>query len=98
MSLVIEVKVVPGSKTQAFSLDKQGILKCYLKSQPEKGKANEELIKLLSKTLKIPQDHIKVLAGHTGRKKIIKLGHDTLTLPQIYELCGIETQTTIAKK
>ncbi len=95
MSLVIEIKVVPGSKKQSFSLDRQGIIKCTLKSQPEKGKANEELIKLLSKTTKIPQQNIKILSGYTGRKKIIKLEEDHLTLPIFYARCGIENQSSI---
>ncbi len=95
MDLVIEVKVVPNSKKQSFSLGQQGSIKCTLKSQPEKGKANEELIKLLSKTLRIPQQDIKILSGHTSKKKIIKINVDDLTLPQLYALCNIETQTTI---
>jgi len=87
--LVIEVKVVPGCKTQSFVLDKQGIIKCTLKSQPEKGKANEELVKFLSKTLHIAQQDIKIMSGHTGRKKLIKIDVDDLTLQKFYMLCGI---------
>ena len=91
MSLVIEVKVVPGSKQQAFDVDKQGIIRCMLKSQPEKGKANDELIKLLSKTLHITQQDIKIMSGQTGRKKLVKLDVDDLTLQKFYVLCGIKT-------
>lgn len=89
MGLVIEVKVVPGSKKQLFSLDKQGIIKCMLKSQPEKGKANEELVKLLSKTLHALPQQIKIISGQTGRKKLIKLDIDNLTLKEFYRLCEI---------
>lgn len=83
MSLVIEVKVVPGSKKQLFGLDKQGVIKCMLKSQPENGKANDELIKLLSKTLQIPPKEIKIICGQTGRKKLIKLNVENFTLDAI---------------
>jgi hypothetical protein len=89
MSLVIEVKVVPGSKNQSLGLDKQGIIKCTLKSQPEKGKANEELVKFLSKTLQISQQDIKILSGQTARKKLIKIDIEDLTLQKFYVLCGI---------
>lgn len=90
MSLVLEVKVVPGSKKQSFFLDKQGLLKCALKSQPEKGKANEELIKFLSKLLHIGQQDVKIMSGQTGRKKLIKIDLDDLTLAKFYTICGIE--------
>ena len=94
MGLTLEIKVVPGSNRQAFALDKSGIVKCHLKSQPEHGKANAELIKLLSKTLKIPQDALKIITGATARKKLIKIDGN-FTLQHIYNLCGIEAQTSI---
>lgn len=90
MGLVIEVKVIPGSKKQSFELDKQGTIKCLLKSQPEKGKANEELIKLLSKSLGTTQDALKIITGQTGRKKLVKINIDNLTLATFYLLCGIK--------
>jgi len=43
MALRIEVSVLPSSGRQKIFLDAQGRLKCHLKSQPEKGKANEYL-------------------------------------------------------
>jgi len=45
MSLVFDLKVVPRSGRNKWVLDKSGKLKCYLKSPPEKGLANKELIK-----------------------------------------------------
>jgi uncharacterized protein (TIGR00251 family) len=95
MGLVIEVKVVPNAKTQSLSLDHQGTIKCTLKSQPEKDKANEELIKFLSRSMHIPQQDIKILSGHTSKKKIIKLNVHDLTLSKFYALWNFEPQTTI---
>lgn len=95
MGLVIEVKVVPNAKTQSLTLDRQGHIKCSLKSQPEKGRANEELIKLLSKLLHIPQQDIKILSGHTSKKKILKLNMDGLTLEQFYTICHLEPQKNL---
>ena len=93
MALILELKVVPLSGKQRCFLDKAGILKCYLKSAPEGGKANNELCKFLSKALKIPQEHVTILAGATSRKKVIKLD-TTLPREQVYELLGIEQQLT----
>ncbi len=44
----------------------------HLKEPPEKGKANLELIKLLSKELSIPQNKIKIKTP-TSRNKIVEI-------------------------
>lgn len=94
MAVIIECKVVPGSGRQAFLRDKSGIIKCFLKSPPEKGKANEELIKLISSLLKIQSSLVTIVQGHTVRKKKVKI--DTQgSLQEILARCGIDTQTSI---
>ena len=40
---------------------------------PEKGKANAELIKFLSKTFNIKRDKISIISGKTDRLKLIKI-------------------------
>lgn len=96
MGLVIEIKVIPQSKKQVIGVEQHGLIKCYLKSQPEKGKANEELITMLSKQLRIPKQDIKILSGHTSRKKIIKINDDTLTLDGFFQRCNIPCQKSIS--
>lgn len=76
MFLIIEVKVMPQSGRQAFQLDKNGQLKCYLTSVPEKGKANKELTKFIAKRLKVPQHHIELVSGQTTRLKKLKIFTD----------------------
>ncbi|MBU4269821.1 DUF167 domain-containing protein [Candidatus Dependentiae bacterium] len=71
--MIIELTVVPNSGKLKFFIDKSGLLKCYLKSSPEKGRANEELIKFMAKSLKIQQRSITIISGHTSRKKRIKI-------------------------
>ena len=93
MPTLLELKVVPQAGKQGFVRDKNGIIKCFLKSPPEDGKANQELIKLLSKTLKIPQADIQLILGATSRKKTLKI--DQLEAPAILARLGLETQTTL---
>lgn len=94
MAVMLELKIVPQSGRQHFARDKSGAIKCYLKSPPVDGKANEELIKILSKKLSVTQESIKILQGITSRKKILKI--DTaLTLPAILQTLGVETQQTL---
>lgn len=71
--MFVEIKVITASGRQKFTIDKSGILKCFLKSIPEKGKANNELIKILSKKLKIAQNEIKITSGITSHKKRLKI-------------------------
>ena len=74
--MFIEIKVIPSSGRQKFVLDKSGILKCFLKSVPEKGKANDELVKILSKKLKISKDFIEITSGKVSRNKRLKIDFD----------------------
>ncbi|MBU6140821.1 MAG: DUF167 domain-containing protein [Proteobacteria bacterium] len=51
----------------------QEYLKINVAAVPEKGMANEELIKFLAKKLKIPQSKIEIIRGETSRLKVLKL-------------------------
>jgi hypothetical protein len=73
MSIIIEVKVIPKSKKSVISIDKTGNLRIYLKSVPENGKANQELIKLIAKTLKVPQSNVVIISGFTARLKRVHI-------------------------
>lgn len=88
MALVIEIKVTPQSGKFKFEQDSKGNLKCFLKSAPEKGAANKELIKGLSKNLRIPQNDIEIIQGATIRNKTIKL-HVSLTFEQLCDKLGL---------
>ena len=95
MSLVIEVKVIPNASRNRWDLDAGGKLKCYLKSPPVDGKANIELINLLSKIVGIPKRDIEILSGLTDRHKRVCLSID-LTFNQLLGILGIERQLTFA--
>ncbi|MEM0313973.1 MAG: DUF167 domain-containing protein [Candidatus Bathyarchaeia archaeon] len=44
-----------------------------IKSRPEKGKANLELIRKLAKHFNVPASQIKIITGHTARRKIVEV-------------------------
>jgi len=91
MSFIIDIKVVPSSGRITWKIDKLGQLKCYLKSPPERGKANKELIKLLAKALGIKQYDITIITGRTGRKKRIRIEKE-ITLSTLLTALGIDWQ------
>ena len=94
MAFYVDIKVVPSSKKQGFVFDKSGVLKCHLKSPPEKGKANAELVALIAKRLKIPKNDVSIVLGQTSRKKRIKIMQD-IDFERFLEMVGLERQLTI---
>lgn len=56
-----------------FNTKKQKILRVKVTAIPEKGKANEALIKLLSKTLQLPKSRIILIRGLHSRIKEVEI-------------------------
>ena len=91
MPLIITCKVTPRSGRTLCILGSGDNLKCYLKSPPEKGKANKELIVYFASALKIPQNLVELIGGATSRTKRLKIDKD-LTFEQLLAVLGIEVQ------
>lgn len=51
-------------------------LKVDIAAPAEKGRANEELIKLLAKEFGVEKTKVKILAGKTERKKLMKITYE----------------------
>ena len=67
------VKVVPRS-SKAEVLGKEGdVIKVKVTSPPEGGKANKELLEVLSKWLGVKKSKVKIVSGETSRKKLIEV-------------------------
>ena len=56
------------------------VLKLAVTAVPENGKANEAVIKLLSKAWKLPKTSLTVVAGATDRNKILHVAGDPAAL------------------
>jgi hypothetical protein len=70
---LLQVKVKPNSKQQNISEEPDGTLTIRLKSPPVDGKANAELIKLLSKRFNVPKSQITIKSGLSSKNKLIEL-------------------------
>ncbi|MGB8468460.1 MAG: DUF167 domain-containing protein [Candidatus Babeliales bacterium] len=75
MTLIIDIKVVPGAAKERYALDKQGALKWYVCAQPERGKANDALIAAMAKTLQCARSAITIISGATTRHKKVRIEH-----------------------
>jgi hypothetical protein len=70
--LVIKAKITPKSgRCEIAGALADGTIKIKLKSAPEQGKANEELIELLAEELGIPKRNMAIISGHTSPVKKI---------------------------
>lgn len=73
--ILLKVKVTPKAKMEKIKEevreDGSLLYKIYVTAAPEDGKANEAVIKLLSKKLGISKSSFTVTHGHTSRDKTI---------------------------
>ena len=72
-SAVIEVRVVPRSSRIAIEQESPGTFKIRLTAPPLDGKANAQLLKILSEMLQLPSRQIILISGETGRHKRIRI-------------------------
>ena len=73
----LRIKVRPGAAKTAVrgSLDTEEgqTIKIDVAAPPEKGKANEELIRYLAKELLVSKDKIKIISGAGEKVKLVKI-------------------------
>ncbi len=92
----ITIKAVPSSGRRLVTLDKQGRLKCYLKSSPEGGKANKELIEVVSEALSISKRSVIIVQGLTSRNKVLEI-EGFSSLEQLLLKLGLGEQQKVFK-
>ncbi len=68
-----QVKVKPNSKNQSIEEAEDGSLTVHLKSPPVDGKANEELIQILSKKFNVSKSRIIIKSGLSSRTKLVEI-------------------------
>lgn len=68
----IKIKVTPKAKVNKV-IKKNSGYHIYTTAPPDKNKANQSIIKLLSKELNIPKSKITIIQGQKSRNKIISL-------------------------
>ena len=66
------LKVIPKSGRSELKLE-QNLIKVWLKSAPEDGKANDELVRTLADKLKLSRGSIKIVLGKSSRNKLVDI-------------------------
>ncbi len=68
----IRVRVKPGSRRVGVE-DMGDFLLVRVKSPPVEGKANREMIEVLSDYFGVPKSRIRIVAGKSSRDKLVEI-------------------------
>jgi uncharacterized protein YggU (UPF0235/DUF167 family) len=71
--LKISIKTHPKSKKIEVLRKDAGHYEVWVREAPEKGNANQAVIKALSDHLGVPRSRLTISSGHTSRHKIIEI-------------------------
>jgi uncharacterized protein (TIGR00251 family) len=70
----LAVRVTPrASKNEIVEILSDGTVKVHLTAPPVEGKGNAALLKFMAKALNVAPTHLEVVAGATGRDKLISV-------------------------
>ena len=69
---VVQVKVIPKSGRSSVKIEGK-TLKVWLKSAPEDGKANDELVRTLADKYDVPLSRIHILRGKSSKNKLVDI-------------------------
>ncbi len=70
----IAVRVTPrASRNKISELLPDGTIKIHIAAPPVDGEANEALIRFLADVLNVPKSRLEIVAGQSGRDKLISV-------------------------
>jgi len=71
--VTIQILAQPGSSQQRIvRLESRGLV-VALNSRPDRGKANDELVTLLARRLRVPRTAITIVRGQSTRQKTVRI-------------------------
>jgi uncharacterized protein (TIGR00251 family) len=69
--VTLKVRVQPRASRDALAGERAGALVVRLTAPPVEGAANEALARFLGKALGVPPSAVRIVAGATGRNKVV---------------------------
>ena len=81
----VAVRLTPKASRDAIvGILEDGTVKVHVTAHPTDGQDNDALIAILAETLGVPVGNVAIVAGETGRDKLLSvLGLDAVTLTTI---------------
>ncbi len=72
--MTVRVKVIPRSASSGIAGElADGTLRVKVAAAPEKGKANEELCRILAEHYGVARNAVSVVSGHTASLKLVRV-------------------------
>ncbi|HET7513356.1 MAG TPA: DUF167 domain-containing protein [Gaiella sp.] len=72
-TLRLRVRVSAGARRSEVVGRHGDAWKLRVRSAPERGRANDEVLGLLARTLGLPARDVRLVSGHTSREKVVEL-------------------------
>lgn len=69
----LQIRVVPRANRNSIEVGSDGQIKIRVTAAPERGKANDAVIAMLSKRIGVPKRNIEIVRGHTARDKTVRV-------------------------
>jgi uncharacterized protein (TIGR00251 family) len=82
------VRVVPRSAREGVAGTSGGAVRIRLTAPPVENRANEALVRFLSKSLDIPRRRVELVTGDRGRHKVVRI--EGMSRDEIFRRLGLE--------
>ena len=83
-AVTFQVRVAPRASRSKIAGEHDGALRVRLTAPPVDGAANEELVRLLARELKVRVSAVEIVSGHSSRtKSVLVRGADSLALQKL---------------
>jgi uncharacterized protein (TIGR00251 family) len=69
----VRIHLSPGARRTEIAGRHGDAWKVRVAAQPERGRANAALQRLLAEALRVPLADVRLLAGHTSRSKVVEV-------------------------
>jgi uncharacterized protein len=69
----VRVRVSPGARRTELVGRHGEAWKVRVAAAPERGRANEAVLDLLSRELELPRQAVSIASGHAAREKVVRL-------------------------
>lgn len=71
--VTFQVRVVPRASRSEIAGEHDGALRVRVTAPPVDGAANDELIRVLSRALRLPRNAVEIVAGQTSKLKRVRV-------------------------
>ena len=69
----LRVRVKPGARQERVSREPDGSLLGSVTARAQEGKANEAVVKVVAKALRLPKSSVRIVSGLSSRTKMLEV-------------------------